>query len=130
MVEKSTEPVGSMGADAPLAILSKRSQHVSSYFKQFFAQVSNPPIDPIRERMVMSLFTRLGESLNILEETPEHTRQIHISQPVLTEKTFAKLQTWRMKVLQMLQLTVYLIQTGLRILKKQSTRFVRRPNKR
>ncbi len=92
MAEKATEPVGSMGADAPLAILSKRSQHVSSYFKQYFAQVSNPPIDPIRERMVMSLFTRVGESLNILEETPEHTRQIHISQPVLTEKTFAKLK--------------------------------------
>ncbi|MEL7145142.1 MAG: glutamate synthase central domain-containing protein, partial [Bacteroidota bacterium] len=91
MAEKAVEPVGSMGADAPLAVLSKKSQHLSSYFKQFFAQVSNPPIDPIRERMVMSLFTRLGESLNILEETPEHTKQIHVSQPVLSQIGFKKL---------------------------------------
>ena len=91
MAEKAVEPVGSMGADAPLAVLSKKSQHLSSYFKQFFAQVSNPPIDPIRERLVMSLFTRLGESLNILEETPEHTKQIHVSQPVLSQVGFKKL---------------------------------------
>ncbi len=83
MAEKATEPLGSMGADTPLAALSKQSQHLSHYFKQLFAQVSNPPIDPIRERMVMSLFTRVGESLNIWDESPEHTNQIHISQPVL-----------------------------------------------
>ena len=92
MAEKGVEPVGSMGADAPLAVLSKRSQHISNYFKQFFAQVSNPPIDPIRERMVMSLFTRLGESQNILEETPYHTKQIHVSQPVLNHSDFEKLK--------------------------------------
>jgi glutamate synthase (NADPH) large chain len=91
MVETGKEPVGSMGADTPLAVLSRQAQHVSNYFKQFFAQVSNPPIDPIRERLVMSLFTRLGESLNILDETPEHTRQVHISQPVLSREAFHKL---------------------------------------
>lgn len=85
-----TEPIGSMGADTPLAVLSDQSQHISNYFKQLFAQVSNPPIDPIRERMVMSLFTRVGESLNILEETPEHTKQIHISQPVLLNSDVQK----------------------------------------
>lgn len=90
MAERGTEPVGSMGADTPLAILSKQSQHVANYFKQLFAQVSNPPIDPIRERMVMSLFTRVGESLNILDETEAHTKQIHISQPVLTDYDIAK----------------------------------------
>lgn len=91
MVESGKEAIGSMGADAPLAVLSQRSQHISNYFKQFFAQVSNPAIDPIRERLVMSLFTRLGESLNILEESPAHTRQIHISQPILSEQEFHKL---------------------------------------
>jgi glutamate synthase (NADPH/NADH) large chain len=90
MAVRGTEPVGSMGADTPLAILSKQSQHIANYFKQLFAQVSNPPIDPIRERMVMSLFTRVGESLNILDETEAHTKQIHISQPVLTDYDIEK----------------------------------------
>ncbi len=96
MAENKTEPVGSMGADTPLAVLSKRSQHLSYYFKQLFAQVTNPPIDPIRERMVMSLFTRIGNSLNILAETPAHCKQIHISQPVLTVRMFKKLQSQEM----------------------------------
>ncbi|QCR23201.1 glutamate synthase large subunit [Pontibacter sp. SGAir0037] len=91
MAASGYEPVGSMGSDAPLAVLSQQSQHVANYFKQFFAQVSNPPIDSIRERLVMSLFTRVGESLNILAESPEHTRQIHISQPVLSPVEFQKL---------------------------------------
>jgi glutamate synthase (NADPH/NADH) large chain len=75
-----------------VAVLSKESRHISNYFKQHFAQVSNPPIDPIRERLVMSLFTRVGASLNVLEESPEHTRQIHISQPVLLNKDLEKLK--------------------------------------
>jgi glutamate synthase (NADPH/NADH) large chain len=90
MAVRATEPIGSMGADTPLAILSKQSQHIANYFKQLFAQVSNPPIDPIRERMVMSLFTRIGESLNILDETELHTKQIHISQPVLLNSDIEK----------------------------------------
>lgn len=92
MAEKGYEPVGSMGDDTPLAVLSKESRHISNYFKQHFAQVSNPPIDPIRERLVMSLFTRVGASLNVLEESPEHTRQIHISQPVLLNTDLEKLK--------------------------------------
>ncbi len=90
MVEKATEPIGSMGMDIPHSFLSQKSQHISSYFKQLFAQVSNPPIDPIRERMVMSLFTKIGHSPNILEEAPDHIRQIHISQPVLKNSSIAK----------------------------------------
>lgn len=86
------EPVGSMGDDTPLAVLSKESRHISNYFKQHFAQVSNPPIDPIRERLVMSLFTRIGVSLNVLDETPQHTNQIHISQPVLLNSDLEKLK--------------------------------------
>ncbi len=92
MAEKGYEPVGSMGDDTPLAVLSKESRHLSNYFKQQFAQVSNPPIDPIRERLVMSLFTRVGASLNVLEESADHTRQIHISQPVLLNSDLAKLK--------------------------------------
>ncbi|MCJ8164230.1 glutamate synthase large subunit [Pontibacter sp. E15-1] len=91
MASTGKEPLGSMGSDAPLAVLSLQSQHVSNYFKQHFAQVSNPPIDPIRERLVMSLFTRLGESLNVLDETPAHTRQIHISHPVLSHGDYNKI---------------------------------------
>ncbi|MFT5640539.1 MAG: glutamate synthase (NADPH/NADH) large chain [Cyclobacteriaceae bacterium] len=91
LAEQAKEPIGSMGADAPLAVLSRQSQHIANYFKQYFAQVSNPPIDPIRERLVMSLFTRVGESKNILDETPEHAKQVHISQPVLSKKDYYKL---------------------------------------
>ncbi len=91
MGDTGYEAVGSMGADTPLAVLSKQSQHISNYFKQLFAQVSNPPIDPIRERLVMSLFTRIGESHNILDETPQHTKQIHISQPVLLNADLEKI---------------------------------------
>jgi glutamate synthase (NADPH) large chain len=92
MGESGYEAVGSMGADTPLAVLSKQSQHISNYFKQLFAQVSNPPIDPIRERLVMSLFTRIGESHNILAESPRHSRQIHISQPVLLNEDLEKIK--------------------------------------
>lgn len=90
--EKGYEATGSMGDDTPLAVLSRESRHISNYFKQHFAQVSNPPIDPIRERLVMSLFTRIGSSLNVLEETPEHTRQIHISHPVLLNDDLERLK--------------------------------------
>ncbi|MBT0812538.1 glutamate synthase large subunit [Litoribacter ruber] len=93
MAQNGQEPLGSMGADTPLAVLSTQSQHISNYFKQLFAQVSNPPIDPIRERLVMSLFTRLGESYNILEESAEHTKQIHISQPVLLNEDLEKIKS-------------------------------------
>ncbi|HEY9487573.1 MAG TPA: glutamate synthase central domain-containing protein, partial [Chryseosolibacter sp.] len=92
MAQKGYEALGSMGDDTPLAVLSKESRHISNYFKQHFAQVSNPPIDPIRERLVMSLFTRIGVSLNVLEETPQHTNQIHISQPVLMNSDLEKLK--------------------------------------
>src|SRR5690606_4635019 len=94
MATSGYEPVGSMGDDTPLAVLSKESRHISNYFKQHFAQVSNPPIDPIRERLVMSLFTRVGASLNVLQEGAAHTAQIHISQPVLLNSDLAKLKNF------------------------------------
>jgi len=92
MAETGKEPIGSMGADTPLAVLSKFTQHPANYFKQIFAQVSNPPIDSIRERLVMSLFTRVGSNHNILEETPEHCRQVHITQPVLSQRILEKIK--------------------------------------
>ena len=64
------EPIGSMGTDIPLAVLSDQPQHLSSYFKQLFAQVTNPPIDPIRERLVMCLATFVGNNGNLLDESP------------------------------------------------------------
>ncbi len=93
MVLSKIEPVGSMGADIPLAVLSDQSQHLSNYFKQLFAQVSNPPIDPIRERLVMSLFTSFGSTKNFLDETPEHCRQIYLEHPILKNRQLEKLKT-------------------------------------
>ncbi len=92
MAQSGTEPVGAMGADIPLAVLSDQPQHLSNYFKQMFAQVSNPPIDPIRERMVMSLFTKLGSNLNALSESPEHCRKILIEHPLLSNLELEKLR--------------------------------------
>ena len=65
-----------MGNDTPLAVLSDRPQLLFNYFKQLFAQVTNPPIDPIREELVMSLRTTSAPSGNLLDETPEHCRQL------------------------------------------------------
>ena len=92
MVDKAKEPLGSMGVDIPLAVLSDHSQHLSNYFKQLFAQVSNPPIDPIREELVMSLFTSVGGTKNILTATPQHCHQISMKQPVLRNEQLKKLK--------------------------------------
>ncbi|HBY85124.1 MAG TPA: glutamate synthase large subunit, partial [Colwellia sp.] len=92
MVGTSKEPLGAMGTDTPLAVLSSRPQQLSHYFKQLFAQVTNPPIDPIREELVMSLRGYIGKSLNLLDETPEHCHKVEIEQPVLTIDQLRKLQ--------------------------------------
>ncbi|WP_026463221.1 glutamate synthase large subunit [Adhaeribacter aquaticus] len=92
MAETGKEPLGSMGTDTPLAILSDQAQHFSSYFKQLFAQVTNPPIDPIRERMVMSLTSYVGGGLNLLEESPQHCRMVELHQPVLTKQELEKIR--------------------------------------
>jgi glutamate synthase (NADPH) large chain len=91
MATEGKEPLGSMGADNPLAVLSDRPAQLSHYFKQLFAQVTNPPIDPIRERVVMDLRTYVGGFKNILTESPEHCRRIAIPQPVLTNEELVKL---------------------------------------
>lgn len=91
-VRTATEPLGSMGADWALPILSDQTQHLSHYFKQLFAQVTNPPIDPIRERMVMSLFTSLGASKNVLKPEAEHCQKIQLVHPVLSNNDLRKLK--------------------------------------
>ncbi len=84
MAEDGKEPTGSMGNDAALAVLSPRPQLLFNYFKQLFAQVTNPPIDPIREDIVMSLETDIGREGNLLGETPEDCKQLHLKSPLLT----------------------------------------------
>lgn len=84
MASNGQEPVGSMGVDVPLAVLSERSQLFFNYFKQLFAQVTNPPIDPYRESLVMSLMTWLGKKRNLLDETEEHCKQLKLPHPILT----------------------------------------------
>src|SRR3954449_2916717 len=83
MAAKGEEPIGSMGNDAALPVLSDRRPPLFSYFKQLFAQVTNPPIDPIREQLVMSLGTGVGRERNLLDESPEHAHQLVMDQPIL-----------------------------------------------
>ena len=92
MVKDAQEPVGSMGTDTPLAVLSDKSRNLFDYFQQLFAQVTNPPIDPIREEMVMSLVSFVGGEGNLLEGGPEHARIIELRQPVLTNADLERLR--------------------------------------
>jgi glutamate synthase (NADPH/NADH) large chain len=92
MCETGKEALGSMGNDTPLAILSKQAQHLSSYFKQLFAQVTNPPIDSIRERLIMSLASHVGGSLNLLEESPEHCITLELPTPIITNSELERVR--------------------------------------
>lgn len=92
IIKGGKDPIGSMGADTPLAVLSHQSQHLANYFKQLFAQVTNPPIDPIRERSVMSLYAMLGGSDNILESNADRASFIHLPSPVLTNSDLSKIK--------------------------------------
>lgn len=92
MIEKSKDPVGSMGADIPLAVLSRYAQHISSYFRQQFAQVTNPPIDSLRESEYMTLKTILGGSSNILDVSTNTVKFIRLESPVLDLKGYLKLK--------------------------------------
>jgi glutamate synthase (NADPH/NADH) large chain len=86
------EPVGSMGIDIPLAVLSDRPQLLFRYFKQQFAQVTNPPVDPIREEIVMSMVSCVGGEGNLLDETPQQCRMLELHHPVLSNDELAKLR--------------------------------------
>lgn len=92
MAEAGKDPLGAMGNDAPLAVLSHRNKPVFDYFLQQFAQVSNPPLDYIRESLVTSLESSIGRKRNLLAETPEHCEQLMLSSPILTDRQFTTLE--------------------------------------
>lgn len=106
------EPIGSMGTDIPLAILSEQPQHLSSYFKQLFAQVTNPPIDPIRERMVMSLATFAGSNGNLLVEDPLACHSVALKHPVLNNHELEKIRSIDTGIFQAKTLQTYFRSDG------------------
>lgn len=93
MAVDGKEPLGSMGSDTPLAVLSDQPQHLSSYFKQLFAQVTNPPIDPIRERLVMSLASFAGNNGNLLIEDPLTCHSVALKQPILNNHQLEQIRS-------------------------------------
>lgn len=88
MAESGVEGTGSMGDDAPMAVLSQKSRHIADYFRQMFAQVTNPPIDPLREAIVMSLETCIGKEKNVFIEDDAHAHRIILTSPVLSPLKF------------------------------------------
>ncbi|EDM38369.1 glutamate synthase, large subunit [Pedobacter sp. BAL39] len=112
MAKDGKEPIGSMGTDIPLAVLSQKPQHLSSYFKQLFAQVTNPPIDPIREKVVMSLAGFMGNNGNILEENALQCHCVGIKHPILTNLELEKLRSIDTGVFQSKTLQTYFRASG------------------
>jgi glutamate synthase (ferredoxin) len=92
MANDGVQPIGSMGTDTPLAVLSNKPQLLYNYFKQLFAQVTNPPIDPIREEIITSTGTMIGSEGNLLKPTPESCRMIKLEHPILTNEELEKLR--------------------------------------
>ncbi|HPN55215.1 MAG TPA: glutamate synthase large subunit [Candidatus Omnitrophota bacterium] len=92
MALEAKEPIGSMGSDTPHAFLSRKPQMLYSYFKQLFAQVTNPAIDSIREKLVMSLESFPGPGKNILEEAPQHSHKLRVANPILTDEELEKIR--------------------------------------
>ena len=104
LVQQKRDPVGSMGNDSSLACLSDRSRMIYDYFKQLFAQVTNPPIDSIREELIMSLACYVGPEQNLLDITEEHCHRLYVPHPILTNQELAALQRmdhrgWRAKTI-------------------------------
>ena len=93
MAATAYEAVGSMGNDAPLAVLSEKSQLLFNYFKQLFAQVTNPPLDAIREELVTSLEAFVGRERNLFEETPLHCHQLKLKSPIITDEELARIRS-------------------------------------
>jgi glutamate synthase (ferredoxin) len=92
MARDGGEPIGSMGTDTPLAVLSEQSQLLYNYFKQLFAQVTNPPIDAIREEIITSSFTLIGSEKNLLKPTPDSCRMIQLKGPILDNEQLEQLR--------------------------------------
>ncbi|PON18864.1 glutamate synthase large subunit [Candidatus Entotheonella serta] len=106
MAANGIQPIGSMGTDTPLAVLSDKPQLLYNYFKQLFAQVTNPPIDPIREELVTSTTLTIGPERNLLETAPEHCQQIRLSIPVLKNSEMEKLRQLDLSGLQSVTLPI------------------------
>jgi glutamate synthase domain-containing protein 2/glutamate synthase domain-containing protein 1/glutamate synthase domain-containing protein 3 len=92
MATDGAEPIGSMGNDTPLAVLSDRPQLLSNYFKQLFAQVTNPPLDAIREEIITSMITTIGSEGNLLDATPDQCRLLRLETPVITNAECARIK--------------------------------------
>ena len=107
MARGGEQPLGSMGTDTPLAALSNRPQLLYNYFKQLFAQVTNPPIDPIREELVMSLSDYIGRDGNLLSEEPGHCRQLRLDSPVLTNADLEKIVHFKTHDLKAIRLPMW-----------------------
>ncbi len=113
MITNGTEPVGSMGDDTPPAVLSKVCRPLFHYFRQRFAQVTNPPIDPLREQLVMSLRTHIGRRANVLTEEPEVTRLIEVPGPIISPQIYRYLMGLNPKQYPSLVLrTIWPVQSG------------------
>ena len=97
MAQNGAEPIAAMGSDKPLAVLSKQPQPLFDYFKQIFAQVTNPPIDAIREEIVTSTTVYIGKDGNLLEEKPENCRAIKVVNPILTSTGLLKLKNMKLQ---------------------------------
>ncbi|PSL50569.1 glutamate synthase (NADH) large subunit [Salsuginibacillus halophilus] len=97
MIAEGQDPVGSMGYDSPLAVLSKKPQLLYSYFKQLFAQVTNPAIDAIREEVVTAVGTTIGREGNLLHPTPKSARHIYLKTPIINNEELAKLRANKQK---------------------------------
>lgn len=104
MAISGNETIYSMGTDTPLAVLSQKSKLLYAYFKQQFAQVTNPPIDPIREKLVMSLISNIGGEYNLLEENPQHVHMLELSHPILTNLELEQLRNIQSKTFRSLTL--------------------------
>ncbi len=107
MALEGKEPIGAMGLDIPLAVLSDQPQHLTSYFKQLFAQVTNPPIDPIRERLVMSLSSYVGNNGNLLSEEPMHCHAVALPHPILSSTELEKLRSIDTGIFQSKTIQIY-----------------------
>ena len=97
MASKGNEPIGSMGKDTPLAVFSEKPQLLYSYFKQIFAQITNPAIDPIREELVMSLMTFIGNEGNLLSEIPQNSRLIKLQNPIISNEDLERISNLDLK---------------------------------
>jgi glutamate synthase (NADPH) large chain len=130
MAANGQEPVGSMGTDTPLAVLSDRSPLLFQYFKQLFAQVTNPPVDPIREEMVMSAETTIGAEQNLFEETALHCRQLRLKNPILNNEQLERIKRLSRPGLRSVTLsTLYRVDDGERGLRAALDELCRRASR-